>query len=777
VEKERLNTLINSIPVLICFKGCSGEWLKANAALLNFLGIENINYYGKTSLQLSKYVKNSYKILLESAEAEDEKAWMTGKVVNETVKYNFDNENSDSIFSATWIPLFNKDGSRKGLIFIARDITEILEYEKEQKKTEQIYSLVPSAIYTVDNNKIIRSWNKKAEDITGYTADEVIGNVCYQFALDPCLKKCGLLSTDLKKPVYNRECKIKTKSGDIRTISKNIGVIYNEKKEIIGGIESFDDITDRKILEEKLLNEKIKAETANRTKTEFLANISHEIRTPLNAILGFSEILLNDDSIQHVHRESVNLIYTSGSSLLSLLNDILDLSKIEADKLMLESIDFDISLIAEEIVKVSASRAKSKNLNFTKSIEKPKYQVIGDPTRIRQIILNLVSNSIKFTSTGQVGLMLRIISESSESISIEIIISDTGIGIPESKFTEIFEPFSQVDGSTTRKYGGTGLGLAIVKKLVKLMNGEITICSEVNKYTEFKITLPFKKSTEKISENEVTQPRGIQEKIKKINIDSIKILVVEDNKINIKLIRALFSKFRINLDIAENGLDGYEKIITSNYNIVFMDIHMPVMDGITATKKVRQNGNMTPIIALTADAMKGVREKFIEAGMNDYISKPIKINDILDMIIKWQSSISLNSDNNISINKKSQNKGEDSMCGDGDNEAGEKMIKRWLTIMEGDKDLEEVVYCAIKELPENIRTLENFLISKNIQDIQRSAHSLKGSTGSVGMSELYELFLQMDTEAKKGTSCNFAVIAGILDSVKAIVAKIPKKYL
>ncbi|MFC1585926.1 response regulator [Fibrobacterota bacterium] len=407
---------------------------------------------------------------------------------------------------------------------------------------------------------------------------------------------------------------------------------------------------ERKSIEEKLQQAKTQAEAATKAKSEFLAHISHEIRTPLNIILGAAD-LLSETSLDKAQKQYVEIFRTSGDTLLFLINDLLDLSKIEAGKIAMEKIDFSLQGLIEEIQKFMNIAAEKKQNRFSCEIspEVPEY-IKGDPQRLRQVIFNLLGNAIKFTQNGKVCLKVQ--TRDGDAPSLLFSIRDTGIGIPKSNLKVIFEAFTQSDSSTSRKFGGTGLGLAICSKLVKLMGGEIWVESKVNSGSTFHFTITFSKagarksvppekpeSQEKDGALDKYQPRLKLEK-------PLKILLVDDSKDNRLLIRAILKRENIDLDEAEDGKKAFIKFAENAWDLVLMDMQMPEVDGYTCTRTIRdweqrKDKTPTPVIALTAYSRKEDREKCLKAGCSEYLRKPIKKDDLIDMIEKFSSGESL----------------------------------------------------------------------------------------------------------------------------------------
>lgn len=529
---------------------------------------------------------------------------------------------------------------------ILRDITERKLAEQELLEAKERLELVIQGtnvgIWEWHVQTGVTVFNERWADIVGYTLAE-LSPVNIQTWMKLCHPDDLKGSDDLlakhfagKLDHYDYECRMRHKAGHWVWVHDRGRVVeWTEDGKPLRMSGTHADITERKLAEQELLETKETAERANKAKSEFLANMSHEIRTPMNSIMGFTQILL-DEALSTQQREVVETVKGSAERLLKLIDEILDLSKIEAGSIVLEEVPFSLPSIVHETIELIRPRAEKKRVEIRHSLQNGLQCVVGDPTRLRQVILNLLANAVKFTEQGGIIAAVKTVTETEDRVAVEVAISDTGIGIPKDKLDTIFQAFTQADGSTTRKYGGTGLGLTISQRLVGMMGGKIKAENREGRGVTFSFSLWLKKGPaeegidkEQVAPGGSAQGQGVER--------ALNILLAEDDLANQKMTMFMLQKMGHAVALAKDGLEAVEMARARKYDIILMDIQMPNMGGLAATRKLRDAGLKTPIVAMTASAMKGDRERFLNAGMDDYIAKPIARDIVRNTLSRYAS--------------------------------------------------------------------------------------------------------------------------------------------
>ena len=507
---------------------------------------------------------------------------------------------------------------------------EFAERAKAEEAFRIVFEASPIGIALLDEDLQFVSANQALERLHGLERDDILGNDPVALGWFSSRKDLGSVVAAALRSGGIDEYEIKLRHGALGTRSGLLWARHVEIRTVQHVLCFVLDISERLEMEADLRRARVAAEAAAKTKGEFLANMSHEIRTPLNGVLGLSSFL-EEETLPEAVRDVGKLIRTSGEMLRRVLDDVLDFSKIESGKLELENEPFSLREALEWSLGIYRKTALDKNVQLKLKIEEGTHdRLVGDATRLRQIVTNLISNAVKFTESGSIEVAVRIENESghSKSCQLHASVSDTGIGIPKDRMDRLFQSFSQVDASTSRRFGGTGLGLAISKRIIDLMGGDVSVESEVGVGTTFRFTIPAG-----IAEPAVTVVREAG-KSKAARL----VLVVEDNPINCVVIKRMLEKLGHGVDLVNDGATAIRRVQETDCDLVLMDVNMPGLDGLEATRRIRNllgSRSKIPVLALTASAMENDRQECLDAGMDDYLSKPISLEALRTVIDRW----------------------------------------------------------------------------------------------------------------------------------------------
>ena len=634
---EALLSVASNLPIVVFALDREGVFILSEGQALTGLGLRPGEVVGKSVFDV---FGNAPQILHNIRRA------LAGETFSDTVSVG-------TLLFETWYrPLCDSSGNVLRVLGVAVDTSRRTQAEHQLRMSEERWELALRG-----NNDGLWDWNARTDEVfysprwkqmLGFEDHELENNTAAwegRIHPDDLVRVQAHLQKHLRHETdfYSNEYRLRAKDGSYRWVLARGQAQWDEEGRAVRMVGSHTDITERKLAEEALQHAKDQAEMASRAKSEFLANMSHEIRTPMNGVLGMIELVL-DSELAAEQREFLDTAKHSAHSLLSLINDILDLSKIEAGKVELVRAPFFIRQGVDEAVRmlVVTARQKGLTLNIDVAADVPDC-LIGDAVRLRQILSNLVGNAIKFTDRGYVTVRVRIEQQATAGATLHFLVRDTGIGIPVEQQACIFEPFRQADGSTTRRHEGTGLGLAICTRLVQLMSGRLWVESRAGEGSTFHFTAPF----EHARGGEDKQP-GVEvardvstlaASVQSASASSLRVLVAEDNAVNQNLVRSVLKKDGHAVQLAGNGREVLAALEGSQFDLILMDVQMPGMDGFEATAAIRKaeqlTGSHVPIVAITAHAMQGDRERCLEAGMDEYLTKPIDLAKLRAMLRKW----------------------------------------------------------------------------------------------------------------------------------------------
>ena len=754
-QKEFYEGILNSLPSDIAAFSPDHEYI-----FVNPIGIANPELrkwiIGKTDYDYCEYRKKPISL----ADVRREKfgrVKLTGKPLQWEEKLD-DNKGGTIHYLRTLFPVLNQDKSLKMVLGYGMNITDRKRIEDELKKSEELYRLIIEATndgiwdWDIKTNHVF--FNKRLIQMFGYQESEFEPSISMWYKImhpdDLVLAQEILKSHFEKNTPYLYKLRFMHKEGHVIWIMCRGFALRDENGNPYRMLGSYIDVTDAKITEETLTKAKEAAEEAGKSKETFLANMSHEIRTPLNGIIGMAN-LLNKTELTDSQSEYLHAIKYSADNLLVIINDVLDLAKIEAGKLTLESIDFDLTEITHNALKSLTYKADDKGIQLVGNLPATIFYVNGDPYRLTQILTNLLNNAIKFTVNGNVELSVnaKIVKD---KVEVLFWVKDTGIGIHRHKIDTIFNSFTQAQSDTTRKFGGTGLGLAICKNLVEMQGGKIEVASEYGKGSVFTFSLTYN-----IGKLE-NQPKILEDEVVEFQkMEHVKILLAEDNEINQFLACELLKSWGMEVDTAKNGLEAIDKWLKNEYDLILMDIQMPELGGVEATVEIRNRKlpkSNIPIIALTANALKGQKERFIGFGMNDYLSKPFNEAELYSKIL---SLLPEETKKIISVAKTTK---------------GLYDFSKLQQISNGNKDFEKKLMAIfVDTVPESLGKLRLACENGNMENLSAMAHKLKTTINAMGIEQLKVPIQNLEdfANAKKETKVINQLSKQIIDTLEDIV--------
>jgi PAS domain S-box-containing protein len=611
-----------------------------------------------------------------------------------------------------------------------------LNIEKISAEIQDLYNNAPCGYHSIDGEGRIVAMNDTELKWLGYTRDEVVGKLLiYDVLEEETAKSVRENFPNFKKNGFIKERRLimRTKTGITFPVVLNSVAIYDKDGNYVASRSTIFDITEQQKAETALKEARQQAIESANVKEQFLANMSHEIRTPINSVIGFTN-LLQKTGMTEEQQQFVNLIQSASENLLTIINDILDISKIEAGMLRIEKNPFSLRGLCNSIETMFYHKAREKNLSFSLNIQDNIPDTLtGDAVRLTQIMVNLISNAIKFTQKGGISINITTIAQNSDHVQLRFSVKDSGIGIPVDKLDAVFERFQQGETDTTRKYGGTGLGLSIVRNLIQLQGGQIEVDSDPGKGTEFVFQIEYS-----LVPVGVALPSSLSEKseISAGAFPDARILVVEDNAMNQLLIKFTFQSWKMNYELADNGVKAIEWLQRDKFDLVLLDIQMPLMDGYATSQAIRKElKSDIPIIAMTAHALAGEREKCLSHGMNDYISKPIHEKELYGLLKRYLAddrSTNIESLKN-DLHYIDLNFLEDMVMGSGD-------------------FLRTIVKQFLKQFPGEMEALKNAVDKKDTRQVATLAHHIQSTVSILGKNTpFFQQLEKLEKLAKKST--------------------------
>ncbi len=656
--------------------------------------------------------------------------------------------------AATIVPFVDDTGIPYQYVAIRTDITSrhqaAATLQEQLHFVEELVEAIPLPVYVKDEARRYRLLNRAFEQFFGIDRKDYLGLTAFDLLTDEGARTHDERDRELLKSISRQsyEARIPNRNGTVRDGIYHKATLTRSDGSIAGLVGTISDITERKALEQAAMIAKDAAEAANRAKSDFLANMSHELRTPMNGILGMLDLVLDGD-LKAEQREFVDIARGSANGLLAIINEILDFSKIEAGKVILEVISFDLHALLAATVKLMQPGASDKGLRLHHEIApEVSKSFTGDPLRLRQVLLNLVGNAIKFTEQGEVSLKASIEDSMGGQSMLLLAVADTGIGIPTDRQALIFDAFAQEDASITRRYGGTGLGLAICSRLISLMGGSITVDSRPGHGSAFHVRLPLLEAKSVV---DAPPPEAKTAPIQEG--ERLDILVAEDNAVNRKVIGALLEKLGHHVSFAVNGSEALECWRAGQFDLILMDMQMPVLDGLEATQKLRAEEKAdtsrtpTPIYALTAAAMDYEQRRGLEAGLDGYLTKPVDRNALQALLEKFQGR-------------------ETPMAA-----PVQSMFDYAAALAKADAEIVSIIAQEFLDLaPADLAQMRSAAAEGNIEVLGRMAHTYKGLAANFRALPLQEAAASLHAACRNGESTSNAFAATELELQALCVA-------
>lgn len=755
--------LFNYSQAWVCTHDLNGYLLSINPSACAMLGYREKELIGK----------NIKDLISDKASLNFQSDYLDPliKTGTSTGLLKFYNRNGDKIYLLYSNYVRHDENREPYIVGLAQNVTDRLYAEQallhSEEKYRNIIENMNLGMFEIDLNDNIRYANQRVCSMIGYTVAELFGKNLLELLLDDGSKKDRF--EQLRKKQFsdsnNYEFLVRTKG------EKNVWWLIStapsldSEGELLGSIIICLDITRQKNMELELREAILDAEHSSKAKEAFLANMSHEIRTPINAITGLGK-LLSKTTLNKQQQFYLNSIRTASENLLVIIDDILDISKIEAGKIQIEHIPLDLKKIVEHAVNILKPRAEEKILDLSFSYDSNvDSNLLGDPYRINQVLVNMLSNAIKFTEKGSVNLTVQLVEDENNIQYVHIDIIDTGIGISEDFIKRIFSKFTQEDETVVRKFGGTGLGMSITKQLMELMGGEVEIYSQKNVGTKVSLMFRFEKCNKYIMHKQEVIMTDTSV------LANSKILLVEDNDLNRLLAYTILSQYGAFVVSAANGAIAVSEARNNRFDIILMDVQMPVMDGVTATNAIREFDKDVPIIALTADAIKGKKDIYINKGMNDYLTKPYEEETMISLLAHWLNNRSANLLPHI--NEESTNK---------DNTVLEEPIYDLtkLIAIGGDNPefVNNMLSLFVSDVPQSMKQIKEAYMSRDFKTIKYLAHRIRPSLLNMGINSLKNESVLLEKMAEKqlvGTEME-SIIEKMITTVNLVSAKIKSQY-